>query len=92
MKNYIDITSEGEINLLEMTGDKEREETKGKDNSLSESTETENVKIENLIILKTIGTGIISKFKYMLLTDSCYQESFPGLSFLAMKPRSSTTP
>ena len=59
MTNYVDFTSESEINLLKMTGDIETEETKEKDNSLSEYTETEDVKIENLIILKTIGTGII---------------------------------
>ena len=57
MTNYIDFTSEGEINILKMTGDIEIEESKGKDNPLSESTETDDIKIENLIILKTIGTG-----------------------------------
>ena len=57
MTNYIDFTSEGEINLLKLTGDVETEESKGKDNPLSESAETEDIKIENLIILKTIGTG-----------------------------------
>ena len=59
MTNYVDFTSEGEIDLLKMTRDIETEETKQKENPLSEYTETEDVKIENLIILKTIGTGII---------------------------------
>ena len=53
MTNYIDFTSEGEINLLKLTGDIGAEETKG----MTESTETEDVNIEHLIILKTIGTG-----------------------------------
>ena len=59
MTNYVDFTSEGEINLFKMTRDIDTEETKQKDNPLSEYSETEDVKIENLIILKTIGTGII---------------------------------
>ena len=42
-----------------MTGDIGREESKQKDNHLSEYTETEDIKIENLVILKTIGTGKI---------------------------------
>jgi hypothetical protein len=57
MTNYVDFTSEVDMKNLEMTGDIDIEETKGKDIPMIEFKETEDVKIENLIILKTIGSG-----------------------------------
>ena len=62
----------------------------------------EDVKIENLIISKTIGTGarnikkqlslcIVNHNKNML-TDFTFKENFPALSFAGMRPPCSTTP